>query len=107
MLTVKHPETSVANTTKCLLLVNGSNATRPRGHREHSKTPSASLSVVITVSGGRKLQLSGSGCWIADRGCGRGMYSAVAEAIATTSRLRRRCNYSAVAEAISHGIRIA
>ena len=29
MLTVKHPETSVANTTKCLLLVNGSNATRP------------------------------------------------------------------------------
>ena len=29
MLTVKYPETSVANTTKCLLLVNGSNATRP------------------------------------------------------------------------------
>ena len=29
MLTVKHPETSVANTTKCLLLVEGSNATLP------------------------------------------------------------------------------
>ena len=39
MLTVKHPETSVANTTKCLLLVNGSNATRPRGHREHLIIP--------------------------------------------------------------------
>ena len=41
-----------------------------------------------------------SGCWIADRGCGRGVYSAVAEAIATTSRWRRRCHYSAVAEAM-------
>ena len=41
-----------------------------------------------------------NGCWIADRGCGRGMYSAVAEAIATTSRWRRRCHYSAVAEAM-------
>ena len=32
MLTVKYPETSVANTTKCLLLVNGSNATLPAPH---------------------------------------------------------------------------
>ena len=39
MLTVKYPETSVANTTKCLLLVNGSNATRPHGHREHLIIP--------------------------------------------------------------------
>ena len=39
MLTVKYPETSVANTTKCLLLVNGSNATRPHGDREHLIIP--------------------------------------------------------------------
>ena len=35
MITVNDPETSVANTTKCLLLVHGSNTTRPRGHQPH------------------------------------------------------------------------
>ena len=39
MLTVTQPETRVPNTTKCLLLVNGSNATRPHGHREHLIIP--------------------------------------------------------------------
>ena len=48
MLTVKHPETSVANTTKCLLLVNGSNATRPRGHCEHLIIPKHRRSICLS-----------------------------------------------------------
>ena len=35
MITVNDPETSVANTTKCLLLVHGSNTTRPREDQPH------------------------------------------------------------------------
>ena len=39
MLTVMKPETRCPNTSKCLLLVNGSNAARPYGHREHLIIP--------------------------------------------------------------------